>query len=218
MDVSAVSLDVSITSLRTTQTANRSPRPFRTAMDAAAKALGMTPSDLMQSLQGGQSLADLAAKKGMSQDDLVRAMAAAIGQANPNLSADQATRIATRIATAVPGQGDTTATTGAGVSGVGGHHHHRGHHHSGDGSNDILGAVSQALGESTDQVSSALRSGQSLADLAKSKGVSVDDVIKALAGAFQSENPNLSADQATQMATEFATASSASGPSLSVTA
>jgi len=211
MDVSAVSLDVSATSPWAARTTGRPQRPFRAAMDAAATALGMSPSDLMQAVRGGQSLADVAKSKGMSQDDLVAAIATAIGKQNTNLSADQATQIATRIATAAPGQGGSPGTAGVGIGG-----HHRHGHAGGDG--DLLGAVAQVLDEPTDQVASALRSGQSLADLAKSKGVSVDDVVKALAGAFQEQNPNLSADQAAQLATEFTNAGSASGPRLSVTA
>jgi tape measure domain-containing protein len=38
------------------------------AMDAAAKLLGMSASDLRSALQSGQSLADIASSKGISQD------------------------------------------------------------------------------------------------------------------------------------------------------
>ena len=72
------------------------------AMDAAATTLGMSASDLRTALQSGQSLASIASSKGISEDTLTAAMAAAIEQANPNISADQATAVATAIATRTP--------------------------------------------------------------------------------------------------------------------
>ena len=75
-------------------------------MDAAAKALGMSTTDLMSSLQSGQSLASIAKTKGVSQDDLVKTMATALQGADSNLTADQATQLATQMATRTPGTQD----------------------------------------------------------------------------------------------------------------
>ena len=179
------------------------------AMDAAAKLLGMSASDLRSDLQSGQSLASIASSKGISQDTLTAAMAAAIQQANPTVSSDQATRVATAIATRVPGAGgpppadptqtDTTQGT-SGTTATKGHHHH--HHHAGGAAMD---AASNLLGMSTTDLMSSLQSGQSLSSIAKSKGVSQDDLVKAMATALQGADSNLSADQATQMATQMAT-------------
>jgi lambda repressor-like predicted transcriptional regulator len=221
MDVYSVSLNISAVSFGATQETTR-PHQFRAAMDAAAKVLGLQPADLLRALKDGQSLADLAKSKGVSQDDLVKAMASAIGQANTNLSADQATQIATRMATGVPAHA-VTGASGSGASNVEssnvgaarGHHHH---HHHGGGGNDLMSAVSQLLGDTTDQVAAALQGGQSLADLAKSKGVSQDDLVQAVATALQKDNPNLSTDLATEIATEFATASRAVGSQVNVVA
>ena len=72
-------------------------------MDAAAKLLGMSTTDLMSSLQNGTSLASIAKSKGVSQDNLANAMATALQGADANLSADQASQIATQMATQTPG-------------------------------------------------------------------------------------------------------------------
>ena len=213
MDVYSVSRTISPVSLGSTQGATR-PHQFRAAMDAAAKSLGMEPSDLLKALKGGQSLADLAKTKGVSQDDLVKAMASAIGQANPSLSTDQATQIATRMATRVPGQAE--GATGAGTANVGAAHGH--HHHHGGGGNDVMSAVSNLLGETSSQVAAALQGGQSMVDLAKTKGVTKDDLVNAVATAFQKDNPNLSTEVATQIATQFATATQVSGSQVNVLA
>jgi hypothetical protein len=72
-------------------------------MDAASQLLGESTADLMASLQSGQSLSSIAQSKGVSQDDLVEAMASALQGADSNLSADQANQIATQMATQTPG-------------------------------------------------------------------------------------------------------------------
>ena len=180
------------------------------AMDAAAKLLGMSTSDLRSALQSGKSLADIASSKGISQETLTAGMAAAIQQASPNVSAERATEMATAIATrrppaggqlpaggsqgadAIQGAGGTTATKG--------HHHH--HHHGGGAA---MNAAATTLGMSTTDLMSSLQSGQSLASIAKSKGVSQDDLVKAMATALEGSDSNLSADQATQIATQMAT-------------
>ena len=179
------------------------------AMDAAAKLLGMSSSDLRSALQSGKSLADVASSKGISQDTLTAAMAAAIQQVNPGVSSDQATKVATAIATRTPPAGGpppdaapgADATQGAtGTTAARGHHHH--HHHAGAAAMD---AAAKALGMSASDLSSSLQSGQSLASIAKSKGVSQDDLVKAMAAALQGTDSGLSADQATQLATQMAT-------------
>ena len=178
-------------------------------MDAAAKLLGMSSSDLRTALQSGQSLTSLASSKGITQDALTSAMATAIQQANPNITADQATKLATQIATRTrptpaqqpatqdPAAAGTTDTTG--TTATHGHHHH---HHGGAAAMD---AASKLLGMSTTDLTSALQSGQSLTSIASSKGVSQNDLVNAMATALQGANSNLSTDQATDIATRMAT-------------
>ena len=177
------------------------------AMDAAAKALGMSASDLRTALKSGQSLADIAKSKGVSQDTLTAAMATAIQQANPNISSDQATKMATAIATrtrsaAASGAADPASTAAAatgGTAATGGHHHH---HHA---MATAMTAASSLLGMSASDLTAGLKSGQSLADIAKSKGVSQDDLVKAISGALQQGNSGLSAADATSLATSLVT-------------
>ena len=87
------------------------------AMDAAAKTLGTTTSDLMSSLQNGQTLASVASSKGVSQDDLVKSISAALSQADSNLSTDQATQLATALVTGTPPT-DQSRAWAAGTSGA----------------------------------------------------------------------------------------------------
>ena len=68
-----------------------------------------------------------------------------------------------------------------------------------------MNAASQALGVSTSDLASAMQSGQSLASLASSKGVSQSSLVSALASALQGSNSNLTADQANQLATQMVT-------------
>ena len=178
------------------------------AMDAAAKLLGMSSSDLRSALQSGKSLTDIASSKGISQDALTSAMAAAIQQANPNVSSERAPEVAPALATRTPPAGGpppdgaqaTDATQGGtGTTATHGHHHH---HHAGGAAMD---AAATTLGMSTTDLMSSLQSGQSLASIAKSKGVSQDDLVKAMATALQGTDSQMSADQATQIATQMAT-------------
>ena len=178
------------------------------AMDAAAKLLGMSVSDLRSALQSGKSLADIASSKGISQDKLTAAMAAAIQQANPSVSSEQATKVATAIATRTPPaggpppdatQGTDSTQSASGTTATQGHHHR---HHAGGAAMD---AAAKALGMSTTDLMSSLQSGQSLTSIAKTKGVSQDDLVKTMATALQGADSNLTADQATQLATQMAT-------------
>jgi hypothetical protein len=191
------------------------------AVDAAANLLGMSAGDLRTALNSGQSLSSIAASKGIGQDDLVRAMAGAIEQANPNVSADQATRIATVMATRTrpagePPSGVPAASQGTdpggqagGATGVGasGGHRHRRHH----AMSTAIDATSQLLGTSAADLASALQSGQSLAAVAASKGVSSDDLVSAIATALQQADSGLSADDARNLATRLTTGAPGSG-------
>lgn len=202
--ISSVSLDA--TYMATIQPTSQ-PQHMRRhpGMDAAANLLGMSESDLRTALQSGQSLSQIATSKGISQDQLVSTIASAIQQANPNVSADQATKVATAMATRTPGSqgsGAAQAADGTGQVAASGHHHH--HHH---GMKVAMQAAATALGVSTDYLTSALKSGQSLSQLATSKGVSQDDLVSAMATALQQSDTNLSMDQATQIATRLASAS-----------
>lgn len=80
-------------------------------LDAAADALGESPDDLQDELQGGKSLADVAKDHGVSPDSVLDAVKQAVKSSDANLSDDQVNNISNRI-----------------VSGPHGHHHHGGGH------------------------------------------------------------------------------------------
>ena len=87
-------------------------------MNGAATALGMNSSDLISALQSGQSLSSIASSKGVSQDKLVASMATSIQQANPGVSADQATKVATAMATRTPPSGGMPSVQTDGATGT----------------------------------------------------------------------------------------------------
>ena len=182
------------------------------ALDAAAKLLDMSASDLRSAMQSGQSLASIASSKGISQDTLTAAMASAIEEANPTISADQANKVATSIATLTPPTDD--ADSAQGTSGTSGTQAAGGHHHRHNAGAAAMDAAASTLGMSATDLASSLQSGQSLATIAKSKGVSLDDVVKAMATALQDADSNLSSEQATAIATQMAnrTPGSQEGP------
>jgi len=218
--LSSVQLNVAslgASQLTTTQSWRTHSHP---AMDAAATTLGMSASDLRTALQSGQSLASIASSKGISETTLTAAMAAAIEQANPGISADQATKVATAIATRTPPAGSapaqtgtsssaTQATTGAttGTTAAGGHHHHH-HHHA---MSTAVDATAQLLGTTTTDLATSLQSGQTLAQIASAQGVSQNDLVTAISNALQQADSNLSSDQATQLATTLATGTPPTG-------
>jgi uncharacterized protein YidB (DUF937 family) len=212
--LSAIQLGVSQSSaagLSNTQSLHQRSHP---AMDAAAKALGMSTSDLRTAMQSGKSLADIAKSKGVSVDTLTQAMATAIQGANPNISADQATKIATAMANrtrpaAAPDTDPTqaaAATATDGTAATSGHHHH--HHHA---MSTAVNAASSLLGTSATDIVSAMQSGKSLSDLAKAKGVSQTDLVKAVSDALQQANSGLSATDASTLATNLVDRTPSSG-------
>lgn len=183
-------------------------------MDGAAKALGMSSGDLRTALQSGQSLATIAQSKGTSLDTVIAAMAASIQQANPTVSADQATKVATAMATHTPPAGAPPSADSAdqvqgasGTTATGGHHGHHRHH----AISAAMDSVAQLLGTTTSDLATSMQSGQSLASLASSKGVSQTDLVNAITTALQGADSNLSADQAKQLATSLATGTPPAG-------
>jgi len=72
-----------------------------------------------------------------------------------------------------------------------------------------MSAAAQLLGMSMSDLGSALQSGQSLASIASSKGVSQNALVSALSSTIKGSNPNLTTDQASQIATQMANRTSA---------
>jgi|GEM_PF-1542952 lambda repressor-like predicted transcriptional regulator len=185
------------------------PKRSSPAMSGAATALGMSSSDLLTALRGGQSLSAVASSKGVSQDTLIAAMTASIQQANPSISADQATKVATAIATRTPSAGGSLppdpngqAQGVGGTSATGATHGHHGHHRH-HAVSAAMDSAAQTLGTTTSDLASSLQSGQSLSSIASAKGVSQTALITAMATALQGADSSLSSDQATRLATSM---------------
>src|SRR5262245_28397041 len=76
------------------------PAGIREAMGSMAGVLGMSADDLEQKLKGGATLADLASSAGVSRDDAVAQLSAALKANAPQgvtLSDDRATAMAERM-------------------------------------------------------------------------------------------------------------------------
>ena len=202
--LSSIRMDVSSIGGAQFAGAQSAPPANNPVMNGAAQALGMSSSDLISALQSGQSLSSIASSKGLSQDKLVAAMATSIQQANPGVSADQATKVATAMATRTPPAGGTPPVQADGASGTsaaGGHHHHHGH----KAVSAAMDSVASLLGTTTTDLATATQSGQSLTQIASSKGVSQQQLVSAIASALQGSDSSMSSSQATQLATALAT-------------
>lgn len=76
-------------------------KPPQMSMDNTSELLGLTPQEIQDAEKSGKSLADLAAEKGVSKDDLVSAVSKDLQASKPadapDLSTDQLTQMATDI-------------------------------------------------------------------------------------------------------------------------
>jgi uncharacterized protein YidB (DUF937 family) len=122
---------------------------IKKAYDAAAQKLGMSDDDLRSALQSGSSLADVAASKGVSTDDLVSAVAGSLQGAQLPDGAS-ATDLATNLVNR--------------KGGGGGHGHH--HHHASSSTDstgytpgDNVQALADTLGVDKDTLMQQFRSG-----------------------------------------------------------
>ena len=79
------------------QTHHHGHETLKAGMDAAAKALNMSTSDLQAALKSGQTIASLAQSKDVSIDTLTSTISSTLTKANPALSSDRAQVIAQRM-------------------------------------------------------------------------------------------------------------------------
>ena len=142
---------------------------WQQVMQSAGSVLGMSTSDLATALRSGQSLAQIAQQKGVSQSDLTTAVTQALNTAGQN-GATLPTDASTMAQQIINHTG-----------GPSGRHHH--HHHHGGGSTDgsssgsdsadsMLSSISNALGMQPTDLLQSLVSGTSLQTLAQQHGVS----------------------------------------------
>lgn len=152
-------------------------------LDAAAEALGMTTDELHTALRDGQTLAEIAADKGVDVDTLITKMVEAAVESIDaavdagDLDEARATEIKAdlteRITALVNGEAPIGGPGGRGPGGPGGPGFgHRGGMH--------LDTAAEVLGLEVDDLAQRLRDGETLADVAEAEGVDVDTLIDAL--------------------------------------
>lgn len=139
----------------------RGPGPAKINLAVAAGAIGISVDELRTALQSGQSIAQVAQSKNVDPQKVIDALVT-------NITAD----LPERITAAVNQPGGPRGPGGPG----GPDHGKRGHH----GAKADLGVAATALGMSEADLRTALKSGQSLAQVAQSKNVDVQKVIDAL--------------------------------------
>ena len=161
---------------------------------AVLKLLGVDDAAVRAAVDSGQTLAQFAATKGVSQADLVSTIVSALQASKPanapSLTEAQLTEMVTQQVTHVRGQGD----------------------HGPRGGNDqvrtkVHAAIAGALGITTAQLKAAHQAGTTPAQLAQQKGVPTADVVSAVSSALKANKPagapTLTDAQLTQMATDI---------------
>ncbi len=161
---------------------------------AVLKLLGVDDAAVRAAIDSGQTLAQFAATKGVSQADLVSTIVRAIQASKPanvpGLTDAQLTKMVTQQVTQVRGQGDQGPRRG----------------------NDqvrtkLHAAIADALGITTAQLKAAREAGTTPAALATQKGVPTADVVSAVSGVIKANKPagapTLTDAQRTQMATDI---------------
>jgi lambda repressor-like predicted transcriptional regulator len=178
-------------STATTATVHHHTSLRAVGLTAAAAALGMSVSDLRSALLSGQSLAAVAAAKGVSSETLAVAIPAALMQVDPTLSAARATALAQRMI-----DSKRTARSRDDADRV--EHEHR----SGAAMRAAFSAAAHALGMSRNALVGALESGHTLATLATSAGVS-PNLTSAIGDAIARADSTLSPDRAAGIARQL---------------
>ena len=145
--------------------------PMRQVMSGAASLLGLSDAELKSALHSGKTLGDLADAKGVSRDDLLKAVTAGVEQvgAPPGADGVDAATIAQNIIDGKgPGGGPPPGPPPS----------------RGDG-RDVqsrVDALTSALGMDQDDLFTALASGTSLSELSSQRGLSSDRLRALLTG------------------------------------
>ena len=161
---------------------------------AVLQLLGVDGPTLRTALHSGQTLAQFAATKGVSQADLVSTIVTALKASKPagapTLTDAQLTEMVTQQVTHVRGEG------------------HHGRRHGDDRMRAKVGkAIANTLGITTAQLKAAHKAGITPATLAEQKGVAKADLVAAVAAVLKANKPAgapaLTDAQVTQMATNI---------------
>jgi hypothetical protein len=160
-------------------------KPFGDPLEDAAVYLGLTQEQLVQELEGGKSLAEIATARGKSVDGLKQAMLDSAktdldqAVADGDLSADEAETIMSKLRSGIDDlvNGKDGFSVRVEVKGA--------------GPGAVLGGpfetAADYLGLSVDQVTQELRAGKSLAEIAEAHGKSVAGLKQALIEAAKAD-------------------------------
>ena len=207
-------------------------RPGFAAFHAAENVLGMSAQDLRTALGNGQTMADIASSKNIDQGTLISAIATAITAEHPGISQSRATEAATRMVTTTPAanaQAPAHGAQGGGgprgaggpppppPPGVGGPEDTESTEDDGDAddtattSESVLKTLAELLKTTEKELLSALGTGETLGQLAASKGVSQSDLLKTVEDALKASSSNVLAKNAESIATALIGTSLAPG-------
>jgi len=146
---------------------------------AAADILKLDRDELRRELKAGKTLAEIAAKRGVGKDELIRRLSESAAKridarvAEGRLAAERAERIKAglhaRIEAAVDSRDALRPL-----------HRHPGHMF-------LMHKIASVLGISKDELKSRLAGGQSIAEIAKSRGISEEKLIEKLKDSLTDE-------------------------------
>ncbi|GAA4622932.1 hypothetical protein [Cellulomonas oligotrophica] len=188
MSISAVSGSSALLALtQQTRTASAPPPPPPSSgeegtgtrgvpkhVEAAAEALGMSTDEVVEALEDGSSLADLAQEQGVAREDLVNALVAAAPEDLRALDGIEQMTEQLVDAEGLPGPAGPPPAGSSGVWGAS----------LTSSQEDALASVADLVGVDASTLVDQLRSGTTLADLLSDAGVSLDDLAGALEDGF----------------------------------
>jgi hypothetical protein len=155
------------------------PQGEHALVSAASSVTGLTAQEVMTQLQAGQSLAQIAQSKGKTAADLIQAARASLStQLQQAVTAGNITQAQAdaELANFDQQAPQIVANTGLGVEGAHGPGFGRG---GPGGEGALISAAASVTGLTAQEVQTQLQAGQSLAQIAQSKGKTAADVIQA---------------------------------------
>ena len=148
-------------------------------LSAAADILKLDRDELRRELKEGKTLAEIAAKRGVGKDELIRRLSEAAAKridakvAEGRLTAARAEQLKAGLQARIEAAVDTRGMPLP-------PHRHPGHLY-------LMHKIASVLGISKDELKSRLAEGKSIAEIAKSKGMSEDRLIEKLKDSLTDE-------------------------------
>jgi len=156
-----------------------SVRAYPGMLSAAAEALKLDRGELKRKLENGRSLADIAKERGVSKDELIRRLTEAAAKridakvAEGKLPAARAEQLKARLRSRIEAAVDSRDLLNPIRRHPGGLH--------------LLDKIARVIGIPKNELKSRLAKGQSIAEIAKSKGMSEDELIAKLKDSLTDE-------------------------------